>query len=62
MCRLYSPDRRFLKLNHGTLPAVAGHRTKWDEDNASPINPWAIGAAVGLILVVVGLAVLFALT
>jgi hypothetical protein len=41
---------------------VAGHRTKWDEDNASDVNLAAIAAAVGLILFVVGLAVLFALT
>jgi hypothetical protein len=41
---------------------VAGHRTKWDEDNPSVVNPAAIAAAVALILFFVGLAVLFALT
>jgi hypothetical protein len=41
---------------------VAGHRTKWDEDNRAPLNPGAIAAAIGLVLLLVGLAVLFALT
>jgi hypothetical protein len=42
--------------------AVADHRTKWEEDNAAPLNPWAIFATAVLILFLVGLAVLFALT
>ena len=42
--------------------AMAGHRTKWEEDNAAPLNPWAIFATAVLILTLVGLAVLFALT
>jgi len=41
---------------------VAERRTKWEEDNTSAVNLWAIFAAVALILFVVGLAVLFALT
>lgn len=41
---------------------MAGHQTKWDEDNRSPLNPAAVAAAIGLVLFVVGLAVLFALT
>ena len=41
---------------------MAGHQTKWDEDNRAPVNPWAIFATAALILAVVGLAVLFALT
>ena len=42
--------------------AVAQRRTKWEEDNASPVNGWAIFATAVLIVFVVGLAVLFALT
>jgi hypothetical protein len=41
---------------------VAEHRTKWEEDNESPLNPWAFFATAVLILFVAGLAVLFALT
>jgi hypothetical protein len=41
---------------------VAGHRTKWDEDNRAPVNPAAFAAAIGLVLFLVGLGVLFALT
>ncbi|HLM92488.1 MAG TPA: hypothetical protein VK273_01625 [Gaiellaceae bacterium] len=41
---------------------MAEARTKWEEDNESSLNLWAIFAAVVLILFVVGLAVLFALT
>ena len=41
---------------------MASPRTKWEEDNASSINPSAIVATAVLILFVVGLAVLFALT
>jgi heme/copper-type cytochrome/quinol oxidase subunit 1 len=37
-------------------------RTKWEEDNDSPLNVWAIFATAVLILFVAGLAVLFALT
>jgi hypothetical protein len=40
---------------------MAERRTKWEEDNASPVNVWAIFATAVLILFVVGLAVLFAL-
>ena len=45
-----------------TLLFMAERRTKWEEDNDSPVNAWAIFATVVLILFVVGLAVLFALT
>ena len=41
---------------------MAGHETKWDEDNRAPTNPAAILAVVALVLFLVGLAVLFALT
>jgi hypothetical protein len=41
---------------------VTGHQTKWDEDNRAPLNPAAIGAVLGLVLFLAGLAVLFALT
>ena len=41
---------------------MAERRTKWEEDNDSPVNVWAIFATAVLILFVVGLAVLFALT
>jgi hypothetical protein len=41
---------------------MAERRTKWEEDNASPVNLWAIFATTVLILFVAGLAVLFALT
>jgi len=40
---------------------MAERRTKWEEDNASPVNVWAIFATAVLILFVAGLAVLFAL-
>ncbi len=43
-------------------PFVADRRTKWEEDNASPLNPWAIFATAVLFLFLAGLAVLFALT
>ncbi len=41
---------------------MADRRTKWEEDNDSPVNPAAIAAAGGLIVFLVGLALLFALT
>jgi len=41
---------------------VTEQRTKWDEDNAAPLNPWAIFATAVVILFLVGLAALFALT
>jgi hypothetical protein len=41
---------------------MADHRTKWEEDNDAPLNPWAIFATAVLFLFVAGLAVLFALT
>jgi hypothetical protein len=41
---------------------VGSHRTKWEEDNEAPVNPWAIFATAVLLLFVAGLAVLFALT
>ena len=51
-----------MKRDPATLLSVAGHRTKWDEDNPSAINAASIVAAGALILFLVGLAVLFALT
>jgi hypothetical protein len=41
---------------------VPEERTRWDEDNATALNPWAIFATAVLILFLAGLAVLFALT
>lgn len=41
---------------------MAAPRTKWEEDNQAPLNPAAIAAAVVLLLVLAGLALLFALT
>ena len=41
---------------------MAERRTKWEEDNPSSVNVWAIFATAVLILFVAGLAVLFALT
>ena len=41
---------------------MAESRTKWEEDNATSVNLWAIFATAVLILLVAGLAVLFALT
>jgi hypothetical protein len=56
------PRTRFLKRDPATLSSMAERRTKWEEDNASPVNVWAIFATAVLILFVAGLAVLFALT
>jgi hypothetical protein len=52
----------FLETRSRYALFMAEQRTKWEEDNESPLNLWAIFAAVVLILFVVGLAVLFALT
>jgi hypothetical protein len=41
---------------------MADGRTKWEEDNESSLNPWAIVTTALLLLFVAGLAVLFALT
>jgi hypothetical protein len=41
---------------------VRRQRTRWEEDNLSPVNWAAIAAAVGAVAVLVGLALLFALT
>ena len=41
---------------------MAERRTKWEEDNDSPLNVWAIFATAVLFLFLAGLAVLFALT
>jgi hypothetical protein len=51
-----------LKPVPATLVAVGRRRTRWDEDNTTSVNPFAIIAAVGFILVFVGLGALFALT
>jgi len=61
MVDIASPHASFAKHGPVRLPSVAGHRTKWDEDNRSPVNPWAILTVVALVLAVVGLALLFAL-
>jgi hypothetical protein len=54
--------RSHLETRSGYAACMADHRTKWDEDNASPVNPGAIVAAGVLIIFLVGLALLFALT
>ena len=41
---------------------MAERRTKWEEDNPSSVNLWAIFATAMVVLFVAGLAVLFALT
>jgi hypothetical protein len=46
----------------GTLPRVGRPRTRWEEDNVAPVNVAAIVALCVVVLVIVGLAVLFALT
>jgi hypothetical protein len=37
-------------------------RTRWEEDNLSPVNLGAVAAVAGFVVVVAGLAVLLALT
>jgi hypothetical protein len=46
----------------GTLPRVSRPRTRWEEDNVAPVNVGAFVAIGGVVLVIVGLAVLLALT
>jgi hypothetical protein len=41
---------------------VRRHRTRWDEDNRIPLNPWAFVAVGGLVLFFVGLGFLLSLT
>jgi hypothetical protein len=41
---------------------VGRPRTRWEEDNVAPVNVGAFVAIGGIVLVVVGLAVLLALT
>lgn len=35
--------------------------SRWDEDNRLAVNPWAFAAVGGLVLLLVGLGLLFAL-
>jgi hypothetical protein len=46
----------------GTLPRVSRPRTRWEEDNVAPVNFWAFVAVGGIVMAIVGLAVLIALT
>jgi hypothetical protein len=41
---------------------VGRQKTRWEEDNSSPVNWAAIAAALGAVAALVGLAVLLALT
>jgi hypothetical protein len=61
-CESFITSAASAETQSGYALSVAGHRTKWDEDNPSVVNPAAIAATVALILFFVGLAVLFALT
>jgi hypothetical protein len=45
-----------------TLPRVSRPRTRWEEDNVAPVNVAAFVAIAVVVLVIAGLAVLFALT
>lgn len=45
-----------------TLSPVRRLRTRWDEDNEAPLNPWAFVAVAGFVLALVGLALLITLT
>jgi hypothetical protein len=45
-----------------TLPHVGRPRTRWEEDNVATVNVWAFVAVGGVVLAIVGLAVLLALT
>jgi hypothetical protein len=45
-----------------TLTVVGRRRTRWDDDNRISVNPFAILAALLLVLVLVGFAALFAVT
>ena len=51
-----------LQTRSSYAASMAERRTKWEEDNPSSVNVWAIFATAVLILLVAGLAVLFALT
>jgi hypothetical protein len=42
--------------------AVGRPRTRWEEDNVAPLNVGAFVAVAGIVLAIVGLAVLLALT
>ena len=55
-------NHAILETRSGYSARMADHRTKWEEDNDAPLNPWAIFATAVLFLFVAGLAVLFALT
>jgi hypothetical protein len=46
----------------GTLPRVSRPRTRWEEDNVAPVNVAAFVGIAVVVLVIAGLAVLFALT
>lgn len=45
-----------------TLPRVRRERTRWDEDNVAPLNPWAFIVVGGFVLGVAGLVLWFSLT
>ena len=37
-------------------------RTRWDEDNEAPLNPWAFATVIGVVLGISGLVLGFSLT
>jgi hypothetical protein len=56
------PSGRIQKHVVATLPRVSRPRTRWEEDNVAPVNVAAFVAIAFIVLVIAGLAVLFALT
>ena len=46
----------------GRLACVRRQRTRWDEDNEAPLNPWAIVTVGAIILGLAGLVLGFSLT
>ena len=61
-CETFMHPHTVLQTRSSYAAPMAERRTKWEEDNASPVNVWAIFATAVIILFVAGLAVLFALT
>jgi hypothetical protein len=41
---------------------VRRQRTRWDEDNEAPFNPWALATVVAVVLGIAGLVLGFSLT
>lgn len=53
---------RIRKHVHGTLPRVRRPRTRWEEDNEAPLNPWAFVVVVVIVLGIAGLVIGLSLT